>query len=68
MVGEKRIIVRGQVSVANLYSRGDREFEKAPQCFSQMKFRSAAVCVTTLPLLSAGVSPSSDACVREWLK
>ena len=42
--------------------------KRRPQCFSQVKLRSAAGCVTTLPLLSAGVSPSSDAWVREWLK
>jgi hypothetical protein len=42
--------------------------KRPPQCFSQVKLRSVAGCVTTLPHLSAGVSPSSDACVREWLK
>ncbi len=41
---------------------------RPPQCFAQVKLRSVAGCVTSQPLLSAGVSPSSDACVREWLK
>ena len=38
---------------------------RPPQCFSQVKLRSVAGCVTTLPPVSAGVFPSSDACVRE---
>ena len=39
--------------------------KRPPQCFSQVKLRSAAGCMTTLPLISAGEFPSSDACVRE---
>ena len=38
---------------------------RPPQCFSQVKLRSAAGCVTTLPPTSAGVFPSSDAWVRD---
>ena len=39
-----------------------------PRCFSQVKLPSAAGCPTLLPLLSAGVFPSSVAWVLAWLK
>ena len=34
--------------------------KRPPQCFSQVKLLGAAGCVTTLPVVSAGVSPSND--------
>jgi hypothetical protein len=39
--------------------------KRPPQCFSQVKLRSVAGCMTTLPLTSEGVFPSNDVCVRD---